>query len=192
MKKILLGILSIILCIPAVLFAGCDNSNGGITLTRYFENKVNYQVYGRTGTNESTLSEFSHNKTDNAAQYTSITFTGIPSWLYQMTLEKITFKVYGNKTEEIELIVSVSNLSKGDQSSTGGSSTFKKTVSVAMVNGKAVKVSVPVNDYFLSNTASTTIKIEVTDSSYFFAENENTGLKFDILNFAVFGEHKAI
>ena len=109
-----------------------------------------------------------------------------------MTLEKITFEVYGNKTEEIELIVSVSNLSKGDQSSTGGSSTFKKTVSVAMVNGKAVKVSVPVNDYFLSNTASTTIKIEVTDSSYFFAENENTGLKFDILNFAVFGEHKAI
>lgn len=191
MKKFLLGLFALLLCIPATLFVGCDNAKS-ITLSRYFENKVNYQVYGRTGVNEATLEDFSHSSHDDQAQYMSITFTGIPAWLYKMTIHTITFEVYSNQTEEMEMIVKVSNLKNGDQSATGGTSTFSYTVSIPMVKGKAVKVSIPVEDYFVSNTASTTIKLEVTDSSYFYAEGENTGLKYDVLNFAVYGEHVAI
>ncbi len=191
MKKFLLGLFAFVLCIPATLLVGCDQTNA-ITLSRYFEDTVNYQVYGRTGVNEATLSDFTHSNHDDQAQYLSITFTGIPAWLYKMTIHTITFEVYANQTEEMEMIVKVSNLKNGDQTATGGSSTFSYTVSIPMVKGKAVKVTVPVEDYFVSNTASTTIKLEVTDSSYFYAESENTGLKFDILNFAVYGEHIAV
>ena len=172
------------------MFVGCKDKATNINMATYFENKVNYQVYGRTGVNEATLSDFTNSDHDDLVQYMSITFTGKPDWLYKMTVNYINFEVYANQNEEVEMYIKVSNLKNGDKSSTGGSSVFSYKVSVSLKENEAVKVSVPVNDYFLSNTATTTVKIEITDSSYFYADGQNTGFKFDVLNFSVNAEHK--
>lgn len=190
MKKFLLSFLAIIMCIPALAFAGCSESSDSIKMTTYFETKVNYQVYGRTGTNESTLSDYIGSKTDNMDQYMSITFNGKPDWLYKMTVEYVTFEVYSNQTEEIEMNIKISNLKNGDQSNVGGSSVFTKQIAINLKANESVKVKVPVNDYFESNSATTTIKLEITDTSYFYSNKANTGLKFTVQNFGLIANHK--
>jgi len=190
MKKILLTLMICLLLIPTTILVGCkDNKNNGIDLSTYFENKVTYQVSGKTAKNEATLKDYSHNKHNDQVQYTNITFTGKPAWLYKMTLEKITFDIFSNENmEDFQIKITISNLKQGDSSLTT-TNTLKKEIPVKAVKNKAVKVELKVNDIFNSMTASTTIKIEV-DSSYYTGDNKDLNFKFDLMNFRVYGEHK--
>lgn len=189
MKKILLPILAIILCLPSLILVGCGNNDNYINIQTYFETKVNYQIYGRSGTNEAKLSDFTGDNTNKMDQYTSITFNGIPSWLYKMNVEYVVFDVYSNTTTDIEMYLKISNLKNGDQSNVGGSSVFTKQFEVKLEQNKPIRVKIPVNDYFESNSATTTIKLEITDSSYFKDQNGNTDLKYTIQNFNVIASH---
>ena len=176
---------------PTFILYGCKNSpnNSGIDLAFYFENKVTYQVYNDNTKVESTINDFFHNKYDNKVQYSNITFTGKPSNLYKMTLEKITFDIYSNvNLDAFQFKIIVSNLAQGDTDLTT-SNTLTEEVSVDLKKNKTSHVSLAVNDIFTSISASTTIKLSF-DASYFKGDYEDLGFKFDVLNFRVFGEHK--
>lgn len=190
MKKFILALLICVLCVPTFLLYGCkDSPNNGLDLSIYFEDKVTYQVYNKSSKVECKLNDFKHNNHEDQVQYTNITFTGKPSWLYKMTLEKITFDIYSNvDLEAFQFKIIVSNLAQGDTDLTT-SNTLTEEVSVDLKKNKTSHISLDVNDIFTSISASTTIKISV-DSSYYKGDYKDLGFKFDVLNFRVFGEHK--
>ena len=190
MKKFILILLTCILCAPTFLLCACkETKNNGLNLSVYFENKVTYQVYNKSSKVDSTLKEFKHNIHNDQVQYTNITFTGKPDWLYKMTLEKVTFDIYSNTDlDSFQFKIIISNLAQGDTDLTT-SNTLTEEVSVNLKKNQTTHVSLNVNDVFTSISASTTIKLSF-DSSYFKGDYEQLGLKYDILNFKVFGEHK--
>lgn len=183
MKKIFLSLTLLLLIIcPALAFTGCKDK--GITMSTYFQQKVNYQVYGRSGINEGKLADFTAKKNNNLQQYTKITFSG-NTWLYLFNIDKLCFNVYSNKTETIELNIKIPNLSNADDT-INGQKEFK--VQINLIANKSVPVTIFVNDYFATNTNST-IEINVSDSSCFYQNGQNTGLKFAISGFTLFGNH---
>ena len=191
MKKFILALLICIVIAPTFILYGCKNSpkNSGLDLAFYFEDKITYQVYNKSSKVETTMKNFSHNNHNDQVQYTNITFTGKPSNLYKMTLEKVTFDIYSNANlDAFQFEIVVSNLAQGDTDLTT-SNTLTKEISVDLKKNKTSHVSLEVNDIFTSISASTTIKI-VTDASYYKGDYEQLGFKFDVLNFRVFGKHK--
>lgn len=190
MKKFILSILICILCAPTFLFYGCkETKNNGLDLSVYFEDKVTYQVYNKSTRVETTLGNFTHNNHEDQVKYTNITFNGKPSWLYKMTLEKVTFDIYSNADlEAFQFNIIISNLAQGDTDLTT-SNTLTEEVSVNLKKNKLTHVQLDVNDIFSSVSTSTTIKISV-DASYYKGDYADLDLKFDVLNFKVYGEHK--
>ena len=186
MKKILCFIFALFALSPALLFAGCAGKDSGIDMNVYFNKKVNYTLYSQSGTTEDSLSQFTDNKFNNKARYMSITLTGNSAWLYKMTVEKIEFKVFSTLTEELQFNIHISNLKGGDKD-VNRDPKFQKMVSAKA--GKAVTVSVPINDYFESNSQSITIVIELDGTQYYFADGKETDLKIDISSIKVFGSH---
>lgn len=185
MKKILSFIFALVICFCPVLFSACGKNTECINMSRYFKSEAKYQVYN-SGSNDEIkdkLSTFTDDKFDNMTQYLKISFTGESAWLYKMTIKKVSFKIYSNKTEELQFIVRFSNL-KNSSIHNG-----EFVVSVNAKANKAVEFSVEINDFVESNSAVTTVSIEIDNSMFYKADNENTGLKIDISSFKVFGEH---
>ena len=96
MKKIFTFFCAVLICICPLLFTACVKNEQPIDASRYFESKVIYNVYDKTGDIEDKLSTFTDNKFDNLTQYTKVKFTGISDWLYKMTINKISFDIYSN------------------------------------------------------------------------------------------------
>lgn len=186
MKKIFTFICAVLICICPLLFTACGSNDTSLNASRYFESKVIYNVYDKTGDIEDKLSTFTDNKFDNLTQYSKIKFTCVSDWLYKMTISKITFDLYSNQTEELQFVIRFSNLKNGDTKD--GDPKF--VVTVPAVKGKAVSVSVPIGDYVESYSETTTVSIEIDNADMFFKANgENTGLKFDISNVRFYGKH---
>lgn len=185
MKKIFTFICAILVCICPLLFTACGSNEKPLDASKYFESKVVYNVYDKTGDIEDKLSTFTDGKFDNQTQYTKIKFTGVSDWLYKMTIDKITFDVYSNKTEELQFVVRFSNLKNRDTKD--GNPKF--VVSVPAVASKKVTVSVSISDYIESYSETTTVSIEIDDANLYFADGENTGLKIDISNLKFYGSH---
>lgn len=191
MKKLLISIFAIILCFPCFALVGCDKSSEPVNMSTYFKNEVKYRVYPSSSNTEqtTTLNEFTHKKHDKLNQYMYVTLSGNSDWLYKMTIDKIVFNVYSNKTENVEFVVTITNLENGDTSSTGGPSVFTYKADVKLLKNINTQITIPVNDIVKSNSSTTTIKIAVSND-YFYIDKANTGLKFDINNISVFGAHK--
>jgi len=173
---------------PSLFFAACGPKNsGGIDIPAYFE-KVTYRVKGSSSADgtPAEFKDFTHNLHDNQVKYTQVSFTGKKSWLYKMTLEKISFEVYSNITEEVEIDLTVTQLKDGNP--TTGSTTFTDTISVPMVANKPVKVTFYVNKLFNSSSTNPKITLDI-ESSYYEGDNEELNLKFDIMNFKIFAKH---
>ena len=181
------------MCVPALALVGCNSENKvkAINMTRYFEQKVNYQVYNRNAINDNLrLDSFIDDKFDTIdnsgnelmKQYTSITFNGVKDWLYKMYVEEVDFYIYSNLTMEIQFEVKISNLKTKKDAI---------PVPVNLVAGKAVPVRVVVQDYFDNYTSSSTINIAPQDRIYFIVNGEETGLKYDLSRLAVYGYHSA-
>lgn len=190
MKKFLLGLMAIILCVPALVLAGCGK-DGGINMSTYFESKVNYQVYPRNSINDDlTLKSFTDSRVDHMDSYSEIAFTGARDYIYKLHIDKVCFELYANMDKTVEFIFTISNLSKGDQGSSGGNTQFTEQIEVHLKKNKPVKVSIDVDDYVAVYTSTTTIRLKVTDRVYFIEDGVETGLKYDMINFMVYGEHK--
>jgi len=178
-----------IICLPTILLGACDNKNENIDLSVYFENKVTYQVHGKSGNNEVTLNDFTHNDHENQLKYMNITFTGKPAWLYQMNIEKITFEVFSNVDLDVQMEIKVSNVKDGDISNTSSTNTVTKLAPVSMKKNKTVQVTVEIGKTIESISASTTIKIGFADSTNYSGDNKDLDFKFDLSNFKVYGKH---
>ena len=154
MKKIILTLLLSLILIPTTFFYGCKkNIDNGIDLSFYFEDKVTYNVVGRTN-NNTTLNDLVHNDNNNLQQYTKITVTGKPANLYKMTIEKISFDVYSNvQVDDLQITVSMTNMENGN-SSLSSSTTFKKEVPIKTVENGIAHVSIDVNDVVKSISSS--------------------------------------
>jgi len=190
MKKFILSIALCLLLLPTTLLIGCNGSNNnGINLPVYFEDKVTYLVYNQGSKVDAKLNDFTHNKTDNQVQYSSITFTGKPEWLYRMTIKKVTFDIYSNSNvEDFEFTITITNL-EGAETTLVTSNTLTKTIAVPLEKNKSKSITLDVNDIVNSSTASTTIKLTF-DSSFYKGDNSSLNFKLDVKNFKVFGEHK--
>ena len=78
MKKFLISLLAIIMCVPALALVGCKNDDHAINMKRYFS-EVNYKVYpsGRSDTfDDIKLDDFLDGKSDHLNRYTSVIFKG--------------------------------------------------------------------------------------------------------------------
>ncbi|MBQ7467187.1 MAG: hypothetical protein IJS74_03880 [Clostridia bacterium] len=188
MKRFLSFVLVLFAFLPVMLFSACGENKTGINMSRYFSQSVSYTLYGANGTQTENLSHFTGSKADKPNKYLSVTFTGENAWIYKMTVEKIEFDVFSNIDTELQFIVRVSNLKNGDLN---GYQEPKFTVPVDNIKaGKTAHVEINVNDYFASNSATTSIVIELDGAQHYFANGEETGLQIDIINFSVKGEHK--
>ena len=190
MKKTIFTLLLCILCLPTILLGACGNKeNNGIDISVYFEKDATYQVYAKNGKNTLAMNSFVSEESKELLQYSSVTFTGKPAWLYKMNIEKITFDVVANaEVEDLQLTLTFTNLENGNPALTS-SNTLTKEVAVHTVKNGKVPVTVEINDIIKSNTASTTIKIAV-DSAYYKGDNAELNFKLDFLNLKVFGQHK--
>lgn len=190
MKKFLTFAFALIICFCPFLFTACNSNSTLLDLNVYLKSEtgktpeVTYKVYNGSsdGVTEK-LSTFTDNKFDNLAQYTEIAFKGAPEWLYKMTIEKITFDVYANASESIQLNVSFSSL-KNTSRHNG-----QFTVIVETQKNKAVPVTVKIDDYVETNSSAVNINIAIDNYMIYFADGENTGLKIDISNFKMYGIH---
>ena len=185
MKKIFTFIFAVLICVCPLLFTACGAQQKPLNAAVYFKEEVTYTIYNKRDEVKDKLSTFTDNKFDNATQYTKITFEGKSDWLYKMTVDKICFEVYSNKTEDLQFIINFSNLRNSDKKNDEP----KFVVSVSAVAGKTVSVSVPIKDYVESNQSPTKVSIELDGTMYYFADDEETGLKIDISNVRFFGTH---
>lgn len=199
MKKFLITLLALILCVPTLALVGCKKDDHAINMKRYFTS-VSYRLFPRNEKFEDKkLDVFLDNKSDNLNRYTSITFKGDKEWLYKMKVEKLTFSVYSNETKDVEFTVSITNLKKGDPTATTPTTTLTRIVPVRLIENTKIPVAVlDINDYFVSLTASSDITISITDSNaraYFQSTDPTTNqtvtneFKYDILDFQLYGYH---
>lgn len=188
MKKFLLSFLAIILCAPAFIFTACEKNANYIDMNTYFKSEVKYTTFNQ-GEQKTSLNKLTSSSHSDMDKYTSISIEGDNDWLYLMTIEYVTFEIYSNISDEVEFTVRITNLKKGDQSSTGGTSTFEKTVSPTLKKNQAKKVTIKVNDYIASRSTVTRIEIRV-DGAYFSGDNQDLGFKYDIQNLKVSAKHK--
>lgn len=188
MKKLLLSIFAIILCIPSLILVGCGEKPNYISMSTYFSSEVKFTVYNQ-GESKTTLNKLTSSNNNDLNKYTSITVKGNNDWLYLMTIESVSFEIYSNISDEVEFTVRITNLKNGNQSNVGGSSVFEKTVSPNLKKNKATKVTISVNDIVNSRSTETKIEIKV-DGSYFYGDNQELGFKYSIQNLKVAGQHK--
>lgn len=187
MKRFLVLILAVFAIIPTIFLSACGEKEKSINMSRYFSSSVSYTLYGSTGTQSGELKHFISGKADKQNKYLAITFTGNNAWIYKLNVEKISFDVFSNIDSELQFNVRVSNLRNGDEDE------YREPKFKTAINAKAGKIthiSIDVNDYFESNSATTTIVIELDGAQHYYADGQETGLKIDVINFIVFGEHK--
>ncbi len=199
MKKFLITLLALILCVPTLALVGCKKDDHAINMKRYFTS-VSYRLFPRNEKFEDKkLDVFLDDKSDNLNRYTNITFKGDKEWLYKMKVEKLTFSVFSNETKDVEFTVSITNLKKGDPTATTPTTTLTRIVPVRLIENTKIPVAVlDINDYFVSLTASCEITISIIDSNaraYFQSTDPTTNqtvtneFKFDILDFQLYGYH---
>ncbi len=184
-------LLAIFVIFPTLLLSACGQKEKSINMSRYFSSAVSYTLYGSSGTQTTELKHFINGKADKQNKYLAITFTGNNAWIYKLTVEKISFDVYSNIDTELQFNIRISNLRNGDEDEYRDPK-FRTAIDVKA--GKTTNVTIDVNDYFESNTASTTIVIELDGAQHYVANTngdglQDTGLQIDIINFAVFGQH---
>ena len=189
MKRFLTLLFAVLAIFPAIFFTACGKKDAGINMSRYFTSTVSYTLYGSSGTKTTTLDHFIGSKADKQNKYLSVTFTGDNAWIYKMMVEKIDFDVYSNIDAELQFNIRVTNLRNGD---TDAYLEPKFRESIEVGAGKTAHISIPVNDYFESNSAVTTIVIELDGAQHYYANGQETGLKIDIINFKVYGNHDNI
>ena len=188
MKKLLLSIFAIILCVPALVLAGCGTQPNYINMSTYFKTEVKYQAYNQSE-QKTQLANLTSKNNSSLNKYTSITIEGNNDWLYKMTIETISFEIVSNITDEIEFTVRMTNLKTGNQSGTGSTSIFEKKISPSLIKDESTFVELNINDIINSNSTTTKIEIKV-DASYYTGDNADLDFKFAIQNLKVAGQHK--
>lgn len=186
MKKKLLSLLALVLCLPAMFLVGCkEQTDNSINMSRYFQSKVKYELYNQgTSKIETELQEFTHSLNDNQRQYDSISFTYEGSWMYKMYIEKVSFDIYASADQDVQFVLRFNNLSNGDLDS---KSEPKFKVLAETKANQAITVTFIVNDYINKETSSTMV-IDTDGSQYF--QGDNKDFVFDISNVKVYGEHR--
>ena len=186
MKKKLLSLIALILCLPAMFLVGCkEQTDKSINMNRYFQSKVKYELYNQgTSKIETELQEFTHSLNDNQRQYSEIIFNYEGSWIYKMYIEKVSFDIYASADQDVQFILRMDNLSNKD---TDSKSEPKFKVLAETKANQAITVTFIVNDYINKETSST-MKI-LTDGAQYF-QGDNKDFVFDISNLRVYGEHR--
>lgn len=186
MKKKLLSLLALILCLPAMFLVGCkEQPDNSINMNRYFQSKVKYELYNQGSSKvETELKEFTHSLNDNQRQYSEIAFNYEGSWIYKMYVEKVSFDIYANAEQEVQFVLRMDNLSNSDIDS---KSEPKFKVLAETKTNEVITVTFVINDYINKETSST-MRIITDGAQYFQGENEN--FVFDISNLRIYGEHR--
>lgn len=186
MKKIFSFICALLLCVSPLLFVACKKSEKPLDPSFYLEEKAYYTVYGKSGNIDDKYTSFTDNKFDNMTQYMSVGFTGNSANLYKMTLKSISFEVCVNQATELQFNIRISNLRNSDTDANGDP---KFIMQVAFVEAGKTNITIPIEDYFESNSSTISIVIELDSSMYYYADGAETGLKIDISNFKMYGSH---
>lgn len=189
-KKVLMAVFAIVLCLPAVLLAGCGKDKS-LNLERYFEKSVSYNVYN-VGSGKGKLSDYTGDEAVQTNQFSRTQFTGISSWLYRMKIEYIEFDIYSTKdVDNFEIFISITNMVNGDETLTSGSRThITDAIALSLKEGKHIHAKVKIDDIVADNSATTTLAFYLSDTSYFRTNGQDTGFKYSIYNLKIFGEHQ--
>ena len=92
MTKKILKLLTVIICLPIMVFCGCSKTKSdldSINLKRYFASKVTCTTHGKTTTTSVSLSDLISDEpnTEIIGRYSQFEFSAEPVWIYKMYID---------------------------------------------------------------------------------------------------------
>lgn len=170
MKKAVKKILTLLLCIPALLFCACNNSPSGlpsVDVSGYYESTASTTLLTETQAGSILLSDITAKKPNlnTLGSYVQIELKGKRNWLYKMYIDYVSFYIYTNEARSSEMIVNLSLSNMADENDRNHPSTFSSSARfVPQKNG------------------STLCTIEVKKVVSTATDANSDALKIDILN----------
>jgi len=187
MKKIYSLVLGFIICLSCFFFVGCNKSKNSIDMSTYFLPTVNTSIYKNSSSTISSLplSPITSNTPHSIDQYLQYELTANTDWFYGMYVEKISFYIYSNRTQEEEFTILFTGMQNGSQD--GGSETkyFKTELPFYLKENKGIKITIDINDIATQTTNKLTIAPKDKENVF-----KNNNFKYCIYGLEIIAEHK--
>ena len=201
MKKLLKSLV-IFMLLPVIILVGCKKSKTlpAISIARYFKEDITISRNGIADTNTDKISILTQNKPkeENFSQYRKFTINAEPVWIYKMYIEKISFYVYCNESNESQMIINLemTNLATEDAiwaatQETVESETFSSQCTLTPQARKAIKCNFEINRTVIVATGST-LSIDIENSLELYSGDAETKSTFmwQIYGLEVYGESR--
>ncbi len=205
MKKKILSILAVMLCLPALLFCGCKNDNiselPSINMSRYYKSTVQAVIDGGKNSNDTKatikLADLIGSKpnSNTLEAYSEIKLSGELNWLYKMYIDSVSFYVYTNSAPSTELTITLSMSNLANENDFSKAEIISDTKTSDKVNGNAYLFTFKINKVIASDVdaSSDYLKISINECrNGTIVDNENnlTGFKWTIYDLKVYGESR--
>ena len=192
MKTKLFKLLTLIVCIPAILVCGCSKKRSNFDkfdASAYLESKVTYITYDNSNNQTMEINEFFNEEVDpvDVKNYSTIKITAKSAWVYKMYIDKIYFNFYSNKSLSTELIVNltITNLAPENDLSKPESKSF--TCSFIPKENESILCEFEI-EKIVANATGCLITIDINESID--SEFIESDFRWTIYNFEIYGEHK--
>ncbi len=195
MKKSILKLLTLIICLPLAL-CGCSGVKSKLkplNLSVYYNDKAACSVYNKTegiGVDLSDLTAKKPNK-DLLAAYTDFEIKANAEWVYKLYIDYIYFKVYTNtSSSEMMINISITNLAS-ENDIENPNDDFHADCSIIPEKDGEFICEVKVKKVIATATGST-ITFDIFNSTEVFHDNKGNdiGFKWTIYDLKFYAEHR--
>ena len=197
MKKSILKLLTLMLCIPLAL-CGCSKVKvksklDTIYLPVYYNNKVACSVYGKSDKVSVSIDDLTSKKPnkDILTAYTEFSLKANAAWVYKLYIDYIYFKVYTNKaSSEMVINVSITNLAKENDFENANDDFVAECSFIPTKDGEFI-CEVKVQKVIATATGSTiTFDILNSPEVFFNEKGEDIEFKWVIYDLKFYAEHR--
>jgi len=177
--------MSLVLSCATILFTGCEKKDVFITLDRYLDSKVEYQLINDSEVYFVQLSDAIDDADIVNRQYKYVKFTTKKDYSFGLTLHYITFDIVSTADTEFQFKVDITALkNQNENKNYNYAKTFSKTILHNLKANETAHIKIEVEDEFENDIAQIIIS---NDSIINFINNTN--LKIGIFNLAICAEH---
>ena len=188
LKKLKALFCTIVIALFCFAFVAC-NSEDSRDMDYYILPTSNYSLITGYDTFNTITSEFV--KEDHVfRQYDKITINLSSEWLYSSKIETLSFAITTNKTTELQLKVTVTNLKGGDYINSLDVKNKNYTIYKTFYANSTSSEEILVNDIFELAAAQTCIIIELENTEIYTNDNFTINdLAFSVNNLYISGQH---
>ena len=184
MKQTCLKIFAVLFCFVSIFCTACSKKDSFIDISTYFDDIVEYNTFS-SATNFNfqldSMKEFNENK---LAQYKTLKLTTMKDYSFGLTVHYLTFDVYSTETEQIELIIDITNMKNATYNTVYSAKTFSKAVPLTVKQNDCVSVKVEIEDEWQEGISKIIFN---NNSAEKFITNNN--LKICFSNIQICAEH---